>query len=153
MTRHFPQPNTDAVTHRMILIEAARCWRNARDTGKPVQPRLYRALAPHGCEMLAPVFDSLMTLCENAFGRQVTIGEAATLSSDELMLLGMIDGTKPRRACIDCPESAATSLDCAICSTRIMMSLAMAHRISNSGHHPTPVQTGMAAAGSNSGAV
>lgn len=131
MSRHFPQPTPDTVTYRTILIEAARCWRNARDAGEPVQPCLSRALAPSGCEMLAPVFDSLMTLCENALGRQVAIGEAAALSSDEHMLLDMIDGTKPRCACIDCPESAATSLECAICSTRIMMSLAMAHRASN----------------------
>jgi|SRR5690606_21040454 len=151
MTRDFPSPNLDAVMHRTILVEAARCWRKARDAGQSVQPCLYRALAPHDCEMLAPVFDSLMTLCENALGRQVAVGEAATLSSDEHMLLNMIDGSKPRRACIDCPESAATSLDCAICSTRIMMGLAMAHHTDNPGHHRAPVQVGLAAPGSDSG--
>lgn len=153
MTRHFPQPNPDAITHRTILIEAARCWRKARDTGQSVQPYLYRTLCSHDCEMLAPVFDSLMTLCENALGRQVAVGEAGTLSSDEHMLLDMIDGSKPRRACIDCPESAATSLDCAICSTRIMIGLAMAHCTRNPGRHPAPAQVGLAAASTDSGTV
>lgn len=108
--------------HRTILIEAARCWRKARDAGQPAQPYLYRTLLTHDCEMLAPVFDSLMTLCENALGRQVIVGDKAeTLSDDEHLLIGMLDGSKQRRACVDCPESAATSLNCAICSTQIMM--------------------------------
>jgi hypothetical protein len=51
-------------------------------------------------------------------------GRAARLSEDERRLLGFMDGTAPRRACLDCPEGAATALDCAICSTRIMIGLA-----------------------------
>jgi hypothetical protein len=127
MTRHLPPPSPDDAAHRSLLVEAARCWRNARDTGQSVQPCLYKILASHNCEMLAPVFDSLMHLCEDALGRPVAVGETAALSGDEHLLLGLLDGSKPRHACIDCAEGAASALDCAICSTRIMMGLAIAH--------------------------
>ncbi|ETI63056.1 hypothetical protein C100_14815 [Sphingobium sp. C100] len=126
MTRHFPPPSFDDAAHRSLLVEAARCWRNARDTGQSAQPCLYKILASHNWEMLVPVFDSLMHLCEDALGRPVAVGDAAVLSGDEYLLLGLIDGSKPRRACIDCAEGAASALDCAICSTRIMMGLAFA---------------------------
>ena len=125
MTRHFSPPAPEATAAPAILIDAARCWREARDTGQAVQPCLYRTLSFHDVEMLAPVFDSLMTLCEAALGRPIAIGEASTLSEDEHLLLGLLDGSRPRRACLHCPESAATALDCAICSTRIMMGLAL----------------------------
>jgi len=110
---------------RDLLTAVVRCWRSARDGGAQVQQSLHRLLAPHGCEMLAPVFDSLMTLYEDALGRRIVPGEGRALSLDEQILLGFLDGSKSRRACIDCAEGAASSLDCAICSTRIMMALAI----------------------------
>lgn len=110
-----------------MVTVAARCWRAARDTGAPVQQRLHALLSPHDCGMLAPVFDSLMTLCEAALGRKIAVG-GAVLSDDENLLLGLLDGSKPRRACIDCADGPARALDCAICSTRIMMALTMGRR-------------------------
>lgn len=141
MTRHFPSPTLDDAAHRSLLVEAARCWRKARDTGQSVQPCLYKILASHNCEMLAPVFDSLMHLCEGALGRPVAIGEAAALSGDEHLLLGLIDGSKARHACIDCAEGAGSALDCAICSTRIMMGLAIAHDTGDVPRRTVAVQT------------
>ncbi|MEH3046844.1 hypothetical protein [Sphingomonas adhaesiva] len=107
-----------------LLSAAARCWRTARDGGAPVQQRLHAMLTRRGCGMLAPVFDSLMALCEAALGRRIAVG-AATLSDDERLLIGLVDGTLPRRACIACPRAQASALDCAICSTRIMIALAI----------------------------
>ena len=127
MTRHFSPPVADANAIPSMLIDAARCWRQARDAGNAVQPCLYRALGVHDGEMLAPVFDSLMTLCEAALGRPIAVGAASVFSDDERLLLDLLDGSKPRRACIDCSEAAGTALDCAICSTRIMMGLALSH--------------------------
>ena len=108
---------------RGLIATAARCWRAARDDGAPVQQRLYTALAPHDAGILAPVFDSLMTLCEAALGRAIRVGAATKLSEDEHLLLGLIDGSKRRRTCIDCAAGTASALDCAICSTRIMLGL------------------------------
>lgn len=107
-----------------LLPTLARGWRGARDRHACTQQRLHRLLAPHGAEMLAPVFDSLMTLCEAALGRRFATGTVAALSSDERMLIDLLDGTRPQRACIDCPEGTARALHCSLCSTRIMLALA-----------------------------
>lgn len=45
--------------------------------------------------------------------RAITVG-GAVLSADEHLLLGLLDGPRPRRVCIDCAEGAASALDCAI---------------------------------------
>ena len=127
MSRHVPPPSPADAMHRSLLVDALRCWRGARDAGQPAQPCLYEILVCHRCEMLVPVFDSLMHLCEDALGRPVPVGQPAELSGDEHLLLGLIDGSKLRPECIDCEEGAATALDCAICSTRIMMALTTAH--------------------------
>jgi len=122
MTRHFSPPAPEATAIPAILIDAARCWREARDNGESVQPCLSRTLDRHGCTMLAPVLDSLCLFYEAALGRPITVGQALALSDDEHLLLGLMDGTKPRR-CLDCPQGVATALDCALCSTRIMLAL------------------------------
>jgi hypothetical protein len=78
-----------------ILIDAARCWRQARDAGAPIQPRLSQTLAADDCAMLASVLDSLCLFYEAALG------------------------------CLGCTDSAASALDCALCSTRIMLALTL----------------------------
>ena len=108
-----------------IIVEAARCWREACDSRKSTQPRLFATLSRRDCGMLAPVFDSLMALYEAALGRRLSVGRAALLSEDEMLLLGLLNGSKRTRACLNCGESAATAFNCALCSTRIMMGLAI----------------------------
>ena len=106
-----------------LISDVMRTWRTARDEHGPVQQRLHAMLAPMGCDILAPVFDSLMTLCEAALGRPIRVGRRH-LSADETMLIGLLDGTRSRAACVDCPHATASALDCALCSTRIMLALA-----------------------------
>ncbi|MFK3888166.1 hypothetical protein [Sphingomonas sp. NPDC079357] len=106
-----------------LLPTLARGWRAARDRHACTQQRLHRLLAPHGAGMLAPVFDSLMTLFEVALGRDFMVGTEAALSTDERMLIDLLDGSRPQRACINCPEGAARALHCSICSTRIMLAM------------------------------
>lgn len=103
------------------LVDVARCWRAARDHGGPVQPRLFRLLARRG-DMLAPVFDSLLTLYEAMLGRPVEVGHAQRLSADERRLVGLLDGSLqvPHVA----NDSAPTALECAISSTRLMIDCA-----------------------------
>lgn len=76
--------------------------------------------------MLAPVLDSLCLFYEAALGRSMRVGEATMLSDDEHLLLGLLDGSKPRQ-CLDCPTGAATALNCALCSTRIMLALTVGY--------------------------
>ncbi len=125
MTHHFSAP-TDATAIPVILIEAARCWRDARDRGQTVQPYLSRTLSEHDCSMLAPVLDSLCLFYEAALGRPLAIGAALSLSDDEHRLLGLLNGSMPPQ-CLDCPKAMAAALDGALCSTRIMLALTVGY--------------------------
>ncbi|MET4896911.1 hypothetical protein RN629_07010 [Sphingomonadaceae bacterium jetA1] len=124
MTVQFPSPSTDTIAPAEILVAAARCWRDACDEGEPIQPRLARILTDHGCAMLAPVLDSLYLFYESALGRRMAVGNARTRSEDEDQLVGLVDGSRPR-ACLDCGRDAGRTLDCALCSTRIMLAMTL----------------------------
>lgn len=108
-----------------LIAGVARSWRSARDRGQPAQARLYALLSPHHWEMLTPVFDGLMTLWESALARPVATGSGGILSSDETMLLGLLDGSVPPRECIACTSGTARALDAAIGTTRVMIALVM----------------------------
>lgn len=108
-----------------LVTAVARRWRSARDRGLPVQARLFALLSPRNWEMLVPAFDSLMALSESAMRRPIATGTGRELTGDEAMLIGLIDGSVPRRDCIDCGVGPASALDSAIRSTRIMMALVM----------------------------
>jgi hypothetical protein len=123
MSRHFPPPLPDAGIPA-ILIGAARCWREARDNGRSVQPSLVRTLDKHDCTMLAPVLDSLCLFYEAALGRPMTVGRSLTLSNDEHLLLSLVDGSRPRQ-CLNCPQDVGATLACALCTTRIMLALTL----------------------------
>lgn len=125
MTFQFPSPSPEAAKGSTILIDATRCWRAARDGGQPIQPSLSHALTAHDCAILAPVLDSLIHFYEAALGRPIATGQTMALSEDEDLLLALLDGSMRRQACIQCPNGAATALDCAICSTRIMLALVL----------------------------
>lgn len=114
------RPRADA-----LITAVARRWRAARDRDLPSQARLYRLLSTRHWEMLVPTFDSFMGLCETALRRPIATGTGRSPSRDEAMLIGLIDGTLPRRDCIDCAVGPASALDSAIRSTRIMMALVM----------------------------
>lgn len=126
----LPRP---AMPTSALVTAVARRWRSARDRGMPAQARLFALLSPRHWEMLTPTFDSFMALCESALRRPIEIGRGPDLTGDETMLIGLIDGSLPRDACIDCPAGAARALDSAICSTRIMMTLVMSAPIGTQG--------------------
>ncbi|MGE4431386.1 MAG: hypothetical protein AB7E05_11660 [Sphingobium sp.] len=119
----FPPLSASTAAYPALLIGATRCWRMAKDDGQPIQPHLASLLSSQGCTMLAPVLDSLMRCYEGALGRPLTIGADQQVSDDEMLLLDLLNGSKPRPACFECPEQAAATLDCALCSLRIMMAL------------------------------
>lgn len=113
-----------------MLIDAIRSWRGARDGHRSIQPCLARTLDAHGCALLAPLMDSLIRFYEAALGRPIMIGGAAMVSEDEHLLVGLVNGSASR-ACLGCPEGAANALHCALCSTRIMLALALGAPASN----------------------
>jgi len=119
----FPSPAQATEAYPTLLVNAARCWNDARIACAPVQPRLALFLSQYGGAILAPVLDSLMRCYEVALGRPLAVGADHDLSADETMLVGLITGTAQRRACLHCPEQAGMTLDCALCSARIMLAL------------------------------
>jgi hypothetical protein len=128
MSRHFKPPTHQATAVPAVLIDATRCWRQARDSGRSAQPCLYEMLDQHDCTMLAPVLDSLCSFYEAALGRTMTVGDAMTLSDDEHLLLGLVDGSNPRD-CLICADDMGATFACAVCSTRIMLVLTLSQRI------------------------
>ncbi|WP_395396027.1 hypothetical protein WBP07_22105 (plasmid) [Novosphingobium sp. BL-8A] len=107
----------------MMLVDAMRCWSEARRAGEPVQPRLSHLLGDQDCAMLTPVFDSLIRLYEIVLERPIQAGSGPVFSEDEHLLLDLVGGRFPRKACLSCHKEIGTTVDCAICSTRIMMAL------------------------------
>lgn len=105
-----------------ILVDAARGWREARDEGCDVQPRLCAILSAHRCEMLTPALSSLMHFYEAGLGRPIVIGGEA-LSGDEHLLLQLIEGSRSRVACGTYSSELGAAFDCAICSARIMLAM------------------------------
>ncbi|WP_343610726.1 hypothetical protein [Novosphingobium sp.] len=129
MTRHVSPPIHQTTAPTPMLVDAIRCWSEARLTGQAVQPSLTRVLGDHDCIMLTPVLDSLIHLYEIGLGRPLRAGDGPDISEDEHLLLDLIDGRFSRKACLSCDKEIASALDCAICSTRIMMALSIpAHR-------------------------
>jgi len=124
MAYQFAPAASDASSISTLLIDAARCWRSARDAGDPAQPSLTRVLRKYASEMLAPCLDSLMSLSQAALGRPLRVGDRRAISADERLLLELFSGAKNSRTCMDCGAGLATALDCALCSARIMVELA-----------------------------
>jgi len=104
------------------IIDSARNWRIARDAGDPVQPSLYRRLERFGAGLLAPVFDSVMTLFEAGFRRRFRAGGLLDigLSRDEHHLLALLEGADARTIERFDPSLAST-MRIALSSARIML--------------------------------
>lgn len=95
-----------------LLPDALHAWRDARDRQGEVQQAIYHALLPHGCGLLAPVFDGLLTACEACLRRRLTPGR------DEQWIEGLLDGGGSLAVG---NVDAARWLYCAVCSARIMV--------------------------------
>lgn len=121
-------PADKGITWPTLVLQAARIWRAARDASQPVQPSIFATLRRHGCGVLAPVFDSLMTLCEAALGRRLRVGGGGTISDDEHLLLDLLETPSQVRARMSCDDGPAAALGCALSSTRFMIALALDHR-------------------------
>ena len=109
-----------------LIVIAARRWRAARDAGQPIQPSLHAALVPYGCEMLAPVFDSLMALGEACLCRPLGRDCPFRKGNDEALICSLLEDPS-RLAQTSCGRSAddgiTRAFNCALISARIMMRL------------------------------
>lgn len=127
MTRAFAPIASATPAADSIILDAARSWRSARDNGRPVQPALFQTLDAHEWGVLAPAFDSLMTLYETCSGHEFSVdrdGEE-TISDDEHRLLGLLEGTSSSEETMLMEEAAnhdlAPAMRVALHSTRAMI--------------------------------
>ncbi|MFA7441621.1 MAG: hypothetical protein WCZ66_11750 [Sphingomonadaceae bacterium] len=127
-------PTIDRAAASAVVLAAARCWRAAKDNGRQVQPSLFAALSRFDCGILAPVFDSLMHLCQAALGRTLRVGHAVKVSEDEHLLLDLLEGAKGSRAKFVHDAKLGGTLDSALHSTRIMLGMTL-------GRFVTPEET------------
>lgn len=82
-------------------------------------------LAVKACAVLAPVLDSLFCFYEAALERPLAVGNARNLSADERLLVELVQRPGLCRARMGCAAGAMADLNCALCSTRVMLSLAL----------------------------
>lgn len=125
MTHVWRTPDLDRTASAAMVTRSLRCWRQACDAELPVQPHLCRMLDAQNCAVLAPVFDSLFRFYEAALHRQLAIGDGDGVSEDESLLLSLIDRPDLCGSRLDCGQGIALGFNCALCSTRIMLALAL----------------------------
>lgn len=109
-----------------LIVAATRCWRAARDAGHPVQPSLHATLAPFGCEMLVPVFDSLMALGEACLCRPGDRSCPFGKAHDEALICSLLaDPSRlARSGCVrPADDGMVRAFNCALLSARIMIRL------------------------------
>lgn len=128
MTYAFTPPAATIVANSLVL-DAARSWRKARDSGNPVQPALYRTLDAYRCGILAPVIDSVLSLYEACSGQRFRTGtpDYVGISGDEHRLLSLLRSGGKDAPVLDASASPdlARVMRIALRSARIMLRLAL----------------------------
>lgn len=121
----------------VIVLGAMRCWCAAREAGSPPQPMLCEHLASPPLAILAPVFDSVMTIWEWAAKRRFAGGNGSSPSADETLLLDAFYHSGPIIDA-DRQSDAGHLLACAFHCARIVMKLAWDDRIAVDGSAVSP---------------
>jgi hypothetical protein len=127
-------PDLDPNLSTPLITNALRDWQRASKAGIPVMPYLFAALAEQICALLSPVLDSLFRFYEAALERPLVTGDAERLSDDETLLLVLVSQPDLTAHRLDCSAGIVQGFDCALCSTRLMLAVALEGR--PIGHHP-----------------
>lgn len=122
--------STETSTTIATILGAVRAWRKARDNQLPVQRTIHQSFTDPRCGVLAPVFDSLLSLYETCSGRRFQIGSDSfvAISGDEHRLLNLLKGSSGCEAPVldaSARPSLVPTLRIALRSARIMLRLAL----------------------------
>ena len=109
--------------YEALLLGAVRARAAAREARQPIQVALSQLPALGGAKILSPVLDSLVRFYEAALGRRMAVGSDEAASRDESLLLDLIGSRTTSAECLDCSAVAGAGLDCALCSTRVMLEM------------------------------
>lgn len=119
-------PSLSSTRANQVVIDAARRWRRGRDEGQSIIPYMYADLVRHDCGILAPVFDSLMQICEACLKRRMEMSVGDDCSADEYWLLALIaDSNLADHAPENTNPAIAHVLAGALRSTRAMLALTL----------------------------
>jgi hypothetical protein len=128
-------PDLDPVVSTPFITKALRDWQSASIAGVPVMPYLFVALDGQSCALLSPVLDSLFRFYQAALERPLVVGDAGRLSDDEKLLLVLVSRPDLSGQKLDCPAGIARGFNCALCSARIMLAVALEGREPGSRPH------------------
>lgn len=118
-------PDLDPIASIPIITSTLRDWQGAFKAGVPSMPHLFAQLRSPGSALLAPVLDSLFRFYQAALKRPLLVGHDARLSDDEALLLALVSEPDLCSEKLDCPAGIALGFNCALCSARIMLALAL----------------------------
>ncbi len=115
-------PNT-SLPIEAIIIDAARCWREAVDRRIPVLPTLFARLEMREAGFLAPAIAALLALHEAWSGRRFVAGEPAgkSLTDDERSLLDLLEAATPPATSIPSKPTLTAPLTISLRSTRLLI--------------------------------
>ena len=120
-------PDLHSKDSAVLITKALRDWRGASEAGIPVMPHLFARLDGQSCALLSPVLDSLFRFYQAALKRPLVTGDAERLSEDEARLLALVSHPDLSQG-LECPAGVARGFNCALCTTRIMLAVAMGER-------------------------
>ncbi|WP_168844324.1 hypothetical protein [Sphingomonas sp. S2M10] len=123
------------VTPESIIVDAARCWREAVDRHRPILPTLFARLEIRDAGFLAPAIAALLSILEAWSGRRFRAAHenAAALTGDEQALLGLIETATPPPSPHVSQPGLTRPLQIALRSTRILLQHVLGRDIEASG--------------------
>jgi hypothetical protein len=125
MSIAFAPPAATLPAAASAIIDAARSWRIARDSGLSIQPALYARLEARGYGLLAPVLDGLLTLFEAGFRRHFRAGDPSdsAITGDERQLLALLEDEESAPQVDYFRADLSGAMRIAVRSSRIMLRL------------------------------
>lgn len=123
-----------------IIVDAARCWREAIDRHIPVLPTLFARLELRDAGFLAPAIASILALHEAWSGRRFIAGELAgrTLTDDERNLLDLLEAESPPETSAPLRPSLTAPLAISLRSTRLLVRRVLGRDILSDSDCPEP---------------
>ncbi|MBB4633894.1 hypothetical protein [Sphingosinicella soli] len=115
-------PPSSTGVHEALIIDAARCWREARDGDSPL-PTLFSRLEQRRVGVLAPSLNALFAVHQAWSGRRfrTAASESAGLTEDERHLLQLLHGGVNAVPYGAKRPSLSGPLQIALRSTRVML--------------------------------
>lgn len=124
---------SEPFTPEAVIVDAARCWREAIDQGRSVLPTLFARLEARDAGFLAPAIAALLAVHEAWSGQRFRTGDrtAAAFTDDEQTLLGLLEAAAPPASAVPSRPGLTAPLRIALRSTRILVRRVLGQDLGN----------------------